>query len=208
MSEENVTTEVQETVETPAPELSINAQAKALPWVQDLMKKAKDGEDLKAQQEQAKVDAEQKRLKDAGLFDEAAKLHKDTIDALESKHTAELQNRDLTTELLKAGFTNEIFLKGSVLGYNAENNGSILEYVAALATDEANKAFLGSGVPVRDPKDPPTPAGTSGSSLGNAQLRALANSDKPEDRLKAATYLKDYVNAHKGQFPSGYIAGG
>lgn len=191
----------------PAPEDRFKDDPKYKAMANQLSELQKEKEDRQSAQAQAAQEAEQKRLKDAGLFDEAAALHKKTVEDLESKHAAELQNRDITTELLKAGFSNSKFLRGSVVDYDPKNDGTIDEYVKALAADEANKEFLkGLGIPSRDPRDPPgkTPNVQSVSSLTGQQIRTLKNSDNPEERLKGHEALRKYVDTHEGAFPPGY----
>ena len=195
-----------------APELTqeeiTNAAAKDLPWVK---KMAAELNELREQQAKAKQAEEQARkeaaIKEAeakGQYEEALKLREAEIADLKSTHEKQLLERDLTTELAKAGFANEMFLKGAVSGYDPEN-GPIADYVKSLAEDESNKAFLTTA---RNPIPAPgtTPVSGGNGSLTVAQIEEL---QKPldqggtlENRARAREYLKNYYEKH-GNRPEG-----
>ena len=187
---------------TPAPEpeepKSLNAQAKDLPWVKELMAKAARADEMTAAQEQAKREAEEKALRDAGKFDELAAKHAAELEAIKGHHDKTLLEMSLKTELIKTGFQNDIFVNGAIKSYDAGTHGEISAYVAALAADEANKALL-AGVEGRTvytpPGKSPSPSGSGGELRGEA-LRAAASSEDPQIRLKAIEIKKAYFDKH------------
>jgi hypothetical protein len=180
-----------------------NADAKNLPWVQEMGKELKALREEKAArlaaEEQSRKEAEIKKAEAEGRYEDAMKAKQAEIDSINAKYKTELTQRDVTAELLKAGFKNETFLRGAVTGYDAEKS-TIADYVAELAKDEANKMFLGEAVaPVLTP-----PTGSPGTGPPKAltveQLHALENSTDREERKKAREYLRQYREKH-GKYP-------
>lgn len=144
--------------------------------------------------------AEEKRLKDAGLFDEAAELHKKTVDDLNATHAAELQSRDLETELLKAGASNPNFMRGSVVGYDAEKDGSIADYVKVLKEDETNKDFFGGTVvPTREAQDEAARAAITGAKPNWDKIKVMETSDDRKERIQARAALAQYRKDNPGK---------
>ena len=145
----------------------------------------KDAE-RKAAEKQAAREAEDKRLKDAGLFDELAAKHQAELSRIAAEHMAEIRDRDIKTELLKVGFRNDIFVAGAVKGYDVETHGEISAYVAALAADESNKGLLESAASkIVHKAAGAVPSGGPDATLKGDRLRAAAASENKELRLQA-----------------------
>ena len=155
----------------------------------------------------AKREAEEKRLKDAGLFDELTAKHKAELESIQSQHSKMLLEMNLKTELIKTGFQNDIFVNGAIKIYDADTHGDIAAYVASLAADEANKALL-AGTEGRTVHTPPgktpTPGGMAGTLTGE-QLKTMRKSDNPEERTRAIEYIRKYNDKNDGEFPPGYL---
>ena len=163
-----------------------NAEAKQKPWVKDLMARAARGDALEkaetervAAAEEASKEAKLKGLKAKGESDAViAALEVEIADgkkrsiAKEDRHTAELQKRDIRNELLRAGFSNDKFISGSITDYKPDNDGTIAEYVDSLAKDESNAAFLGT-ISIREPKVPPTGVGSMGAKPDMKEIQRL-----------------------------------
>ncbi len=190
-----------------------NAAIKASPLFQKLtaeLKTEREGREVLAQEkadrqaaETAKAEeAEQERLRKDGLFDEAEAKYKAADEKKDAAHAAELQTRDIEAALLKANFRNETFVKGAVTGYNAETDGTIEEYVTALAADEVNAAFIVA--PGKEGDPPPKPPGKNtviGAGKTNwEEVKAWENSDNREERIKAGKLISEYHNTH-GEYP-------
>lgn len=202
MPEETTETTEEETVETS--QVS-NADVKASPLFHKLTAQVKalttEKEEREATEATAKAEVEEKRLKDAGLFDEAVAAHKAAMEVKDAKHTGELLKRDLETDLLKAGFGNAKFINGCVGDYDAEKDGTIAEYVKTLAEDEGNKPFLTTSDGETPPPPPPGKVTVSGGTqLTGDQLKALEKSADPKERKQARAYLLDHYQEH-GKFP-------
>jgi hypothetical protein len=173
------------------------AMAKQLATLQDA-EKARIAADT-----QAATDAETKRLKDAGLFDEAQAGHKAELAKMESAHAAEILQRDIQANLFKAGFNNDFFIKGAIAAYDAET-GSVDDYVTALAADEANKGFLAtSDSRVVHKAAGAVPAGGPDATLRGDKLKAAAKSDDPKIRAQAIA-IKEAFYENNGNFDGLY----
>ena len=203
MTEENVQNQSEqeeqlETQEQPASERfkddpTYKAMAQQLA---DLRRK--EQERMEAE-EKARKDAEIKELESRGQYEAAIKAREDELESLKNQHAAELQQRDLTAELLKAGFSNEMFMRGAVANYNQES-GSILEYVQGLVGDESNAAFLSKSAPAREPLDPPPSVGSVGKKPNWDQVKVWEQSENREERIKARGILAEYRKEH-GKYP-------
>ncbi len=183
-----------------------NADVKAHPLFKkltdDLAERNKADADRKAADEAAQADAEQKRLKDEGKFEEAIKLEKDGREADARAHALELQVRDLELAITKTGFTNDTFIRGAVAGFDPDK-GTIEDYAKHLAENEVNKAFLGEITDPGKPTPPGKPPGGKQGALNARQIKALKNSSDPAERRRGIKILEDYFDAH-GQLPPGY----
>jgi len=190
-----------------------NAAIKASPLFQKLtaeLKAEREGREVLAQEktdraaaEQAAADeAEQERLKKDGLFDEAAAKYKAADEAKDAKHAAELQKRDIEAALLRANFRNEHFNDGVVSKYNAEKDGTIEEYVTALAADEVNAAFITALGNEGDPP-PKAPGKTTVTPAGKTnweEVKNWENNGTREEKQKARKLIGKYHDEH-GEYP-------
>jgi hypothetical protein len=184
---------------TPLAEPSINQQAKDLPWVKDLMADSAKYKQVQAEAAAAEEAARQKKLEDEGRFEEFKSEHKSKLEAMEKRHAADLLNRDLKTEFLKAGFSDDDFIDGAILKYNAENHKSPAEYAALKAADESKKVFL-AGTPARTPHTPPGKLGAGGADWTKEKLHQMETSNDKKERAAARAYLRDYRSRH-GKYP-------
>jgi hypothetical protein len=166
------------------------------------LQKAED--ERKAAEEQAKKNAEIEAAKAKEDWKEAERLkdeqHQREIDALKAKTT----KSELKAELAAKGFDADA-LDFLVYKYDAETHPEIGDYVTAAFEDESNKKFMATHTG-REPKTPPGPTPSGGSNLSGAQLREMRNSDKPEERAAAQSYLEDYFDK-TGKLPEGYKGG-
>ncbi len=191
-----------------------NAAIKASPLFQKLaadLKTEREGRevleqekaDREATEQAAAEEVEKNRLKDAGLFDEMEAKYKAKDEAKDASHAAELQRRDIQAALLQSNFRNKKFISGSVADYNAEKDGTVDEYVAALAADEANAAFIiapGAAGGKLPPK-PPGKNNVDGATMENwEEVKSWENSGNREERLKAGKLLGEYHQKH-GKYP-------
>lgn len=206
MSDEQQTTENTNTPDVETQSTLSNADVKSSPLFQKLANKLAEfqrkEEERTAAEAQAAADAEAKRLADAGRLEEVQELHKKQLEDLQGQHAKKLLSMSVESELVKAGFSNTKFLAGSVLQYNAEEDGSPEEYAKKLAEDDANKALLaGTNRQVLTPPQKQPVSGSKGSYTVD-QIRAMQKSDNPEDRQKVRTYLSDYLQ-NNGELPPG-----
>ena len=151
-------------------------------------------------EKKAAAEAEIKALEAKGEFEQALKIKTEEIERIKSEHAAQILERDLKTQLFKAGFTNDIFVNGAVMSYDKET--PMDEYVQALTENEANKPFLAAQT--REPLKPPgkPTVGGGASPLTASQVKELQASDSQEDRQKARNYLHNYFIEH-GKMPAG-----
>jgi hypothetical protein len=203
------TTETTTTEETTEP--SLNSQAKDLPWVKELQKKAAKLQRLEEELETGKLRAgeaakaaEIKKAEDEKRYEDALKLKDEEaaskIAALEKKAL----KAELSTALLGKGAKNsDGFFKVALAEYDSEKHESIEAYADSLKETYA-EFFTDGRTPLTPPGRPPATIGSG--TLTNEQIRALKTSDKREDRAKAVTYLEDYYDKN-GKFPDGYVTG-
>jgi len=202
MSEPTVEIAPTEPVEPTEPTLS-NSEIKNHPGFRQMAERVKELEsiesDRQAADEAAKIEAETKRLEADGNYKAALELKEKALKDMETTHAKELQSRDIRTGLIKAGFTNDVFISGAVLGFDGSSD--ISAYVASIAGDESNASLLGT------PKTPP-PAPPGEGNIGSPQkgltpetAKQYAYSDDPIKQLEAANYSKAYREANGGKMP-------
>jgi hypothetical protein len=182
---------------------SLNAQAKELSWVKDLMAQAGRLKKLEAAEAErkdadakAKREAEVEKAKSEERYEDALALQKTEFEAQIATQNAQLQEAQLKSELASKGFSERgIALISSE--YNAEAHGTIADYAAAAAANEGNAIFLNTAAAEGKPA-PPTkvPTGGTPTSMTGAQLEALENSSKPEERMQAITYKEAWYEKH------------
>lgn len=146
----------------------------------------------------AKEQAELEQAKKAGEFEKVLEMNARKLEQMEAQHRAELLKRDLTTELVKAGARNEVFLKGAIAAYDGESD--ISEYVRALTESDDHKPFFGQLEQSRQTKQEPRGVAPSGNASSWAQIRAMEKSDDPKQRAEAGRLILDYAKKH-GEMP-------
>lgn len=192
MTEENTSTPT--TIEaTPAvtPEIDNNA-IKNSPLFQKLASKLAERERADNERVEAenklKAEEAQKKLIEEGRFEESLKSKEQEIEKIRLQHAQELTSRDIRGELYKAGFQNDNFVNGAVLGYNAET-GSVADYVAAIAADESNAMFAAN---VTKPAIPAPASGSvanvSGVQITKDNYRTMLKSPDPAISKQARTW--------------------
>jgi hypothetical protein len=194
-----------EQTEEPKRELT-NADVKGDPLFQ---KVAAELAELKTQiaaektaQQKAAEAAEVERLKEAGKYEEAIKMHTAKLEQMEAQHKADLLRRDLTTELVKAGAKNDVFLKGAIAAYDGES--TIAEYVQSLTDSDEHKPFFGSLEQSRQTQPSPRAAAPNGNTQKTwEQVKAMEKSTDPKQRLEAADIIGEYMMANNGELPPG-----
>jgi hypothetical protein len=153
-------------------------------------------EQKKQQEEQAAAEIE--RVKQTGQFDEALKKHALKLEQMEASHKAELLRRDLTTELIRAGAQNEVFIRGAVSSYNGE--ADIAEYVDSLASNEQHSIFFGKTESPRQTVRSPSKVTPTGGVVNWEQVRSMEKSEDPTKKSEARQLLTDYFVRH-GEMP-------
>lgn len=188
MSEENTVVETE--TETPAgPD---NNAIKNSPLFQKLAaEKAaleKAEQDRLAASAEAASKAEQAKLIEQGKFEESLALKNAELESIKDKHARELREIQIKNRLYKAGFGNDTFINGAVLGYNPED-GDIDSYVSAIEGDESNNPFKTAQVFKPNP-----PNGTHVSNVSvttsHEDLKQLSKSDSAEVRAQARAQLR------------------
>lgn len=189
MTEENTT----ETTRTPTetPEIDNNA-IKNSPLFQKLAgqlaeRDRADKERLDAENK-AKSDAAQAKLIEEGRFEESLKSKEQEIESIRLQHAQEITSRDIKSELYKAGFNNDTFVNGAVLGYDAET-GSVADYVAAIAANEANAPFATNAARshVTPPANSPV-SNVSGVQITKDNYKTMLKSPDPNIQKQARTW--------------------
>jgi hypothetical protein len=148
----------------------------------------------------AKLAAEQKALESQGKYEEALALSKSELEKTKAQYEAQIRERDIQAEFLRAGVSNQLVIKGAIAGYK---DGDIGEYVRGLI--EENKDFL---APKAEDQRLKAPGLVTTSSSGGkvsiknaAEYQAYKNHENPEIRKQAREYARAYVNKH-GVMPS------
>lgn len=185
-----------------------NAAVKSHPLFQKLAQETaalrKAEADRQAADEAARAEAERKALEERGNYDEAIQQRDAEIARIKAEHAAEVQSLRLSSELARAGFDNDTFIKGAIVGYDAETHGEISEYVQTLAADENNAPFLatiGTG-PTNEPtpRAPGKPPVNGGDKTDWNAVAAMEKSDDPQKRREARELLRRYRETH-GKYP-------
>ena len=196
MSEETKP-EVTEIQEPQEPELS-NSDVKKHPLFQKLTEQLgqfqREAAERAAAEEKAAREHEMKKAEEEQRWQDALRMREQELEETKAKYEKDMRDRDLAFELSRAGFNNDVFIKGAMASYNPDA-GSIGEYVQNLANDEANKVFLGNQQAPR--ANPPSTPSVTGGSFTTEQLRAMRDSDDPEVRAKRRAYLKSLYKAGK-----------
>lgn len=202
MSEGN--TNQEPTEPTPAeptqPDDLSNSAIKNSPLFQKVTSQLAALQNEKNEREQKEADAASKAEQDAliakGDFEKALSLRDETIKAMETRHAADIMQRDLKAELYNAGFKNETFVKGAIGSYDGAADG-IGDFVSQLAGDESNAMFLGGAAPKREVLGGTSNISISGGAMSLEKLRQLATdkSSTPEKRSEARMALLEKIES-------------
>lgn len=138
----------------------------------------------------AKTEAERKKLEGKAQYEEALANQEKEFKAKLAELEKGILEKDLTNELLRAGFKNSVFNDGAIHGYTAEK-GTVSEYVKALSEAEENKIFLDTGKgagPKR--KDVGTPTSNT-KQMTPAELTAALKDPDPKVRAQARQQARE-----------------
>lgn len=151
--------------------------------------------DRLAAEESAKKEAELKQLESQGKYEEAIKQRDAELERIKNEHQRDIFQRDLRSELYKAGLTNDLIIAGAIASYK---DGDIAEYVSGIVS--ANQDLI-AGKQVPPPPAPPGSVSVTGSVKATFktadEYRAGLKSTDPEIRKAARDYGADYFNRHK-----------
>jgi small-conductance mechanosensitive channel len=165
---------------------SLNSQAKALPWVQDLVQKAAELDRLKREQADAQAQAERERQLAEGKHSEVIAEQQKTIADLEAAHKRELRRLQLESEFVRAGAPDARVVKIFEDEFNAGEE-TAAEFVARIRDDDTNAMYF-SAQRGAAPRTPPPPAHMgSGDSFDPKWI----NSDDPKKREAAIKYNRE-----------------
>ena len=195
MPEENVPKSAQQTDPQDLTNSDVREHAKFKAVIKELSELKQANADRTAAEEQSKKDADVKKAEGELRYKDALELRQKEYDTLKAAHAKEIQHRDVTTELMKHGFTNDLFLKGAVAGFDP-GKGSIEDFAKGVVEDDANKQFLPSTDERKALKPPGHTPATGSKQMSSEQIKAMQQSNKQEDRLAAVKYLEDYFNAN------------
>lgn len=141
---------------------------------------------IRSKEADAAKAAEQKRLADAGRYEEAAANYQKEIDALRASQAAELRKRDLDSALISAGMTSKISRAGAASLCPAD--ADIGQYVAGLK--ESDPAVFAAAQMTAPAGGPPqgvvnaTPPRQQTWEEVNAKIRNPRTPKKDKDELK------------------------
>lgn len=177
-------------VETPAVGKSINAAAKDLPWVQELIKSKSELDRLRQAQADAQSQAEREKAEAEGRYTEALEMEKRRNEELSTKYQTEVRRLKLEKEFAQAGIRDLRAVALFESDYNPESE-SAAEFVARTKAEEGNQLYFDSKQ--RAPQSPPAPAG--GGSPDNfdpdRDLDKWLKSTDPDKRKRAVAYKRE-----------------
>lgn len=156
---------------------------------------------LTSAQEQAQKEAEEKRLADEGRYKEIADKARAETEQLRAAHAAELRKRDLTTELIRAGLTNDIAIAGAIA--TCPGDADVSQYVAEIREKNPNLFVSGEMPPATTPAQGRS-AGASDQWANIKRIYEEENKSTPEARAKwidAARKISNYLNQNGGSLP-------
>jgi hypothetical protein len=159
---------------------SINSQAKKLPWVLDLEKKAAELARIKQEQADAQAKAEQEKAVAEGNFQKALEMEQKKYEDLNSKYQNDTRRLQLEMEFTRADIVDVRAVQLFMNDYNSEKE-SAAEFVSRIKADEKNAPYF-SNPKKRTPGDPPPAAGIgSGEPFDPSWIK----SDDPKKREAA-----------------------
>jgi hypothetical protein len=200
MSDDAGTVEVQDQQnETTTPNQDFRNSPLAQQTFSELKQLRAEMAKIKDKEKAAQAEAERKRLEEEGNYKAALAQQKAELEQVKAQFEQERLQGNLKTELLKAGVTNDMFVKGAMADYSGDIDG-IADYVTGLKSDESNAVFFGEiknpGIPPANPSNP-----ASNTKANWAQLKAdLTN---PAKAREASAKITAYFSEH-GTMPPGF----
>lgn len=194
MSEENKTEQQEQTQEQQEQQELSNNDVKSHPLFQKLTEQLSEfqrkEQERAAAEEKAAREAELKKAEEEGKWQDIVKMREQEIENLRASYAKDMLERDLKTELVRAGFSNDVFLKGAIGSYSGDPEG-VTEYVEQLKADAGNAVFLNQAQQAANstPAPPSTPTIT-GTKLSDAKIVAMEKSSDPAERAQARAHIE------------------
>jgi hypothetical protein len=165
--------------DTPEPEKekSLNSQAKALPWVQELVQKAAELDRFKQEQADALAQAEREKALAEGKHSEVIASQEKTIAELKAEHAKTTRRLQLETEFVRAGAVDGRLVKLFEDEFNSGEE-TPAEFVARIKDDEQNAVYFSAQRGAAPPAPPPPAQIGSGAPYDPKWVK----SDDPEKR--------------------------
>ena len=184
----------------PAPEPGIsNAEAKKLPWVQDLMKSQARLNQLEKDQADEAARAEQAAAEAKGEYEKALEMEKTARKDEALAYQKKLTKIKLETEFVKAGLVDLRVVQLFEGDFDSETQ-SAADYVALVKADEANQLYFAD--PSRRPKQTP-PASLGGPPDDFEPERDLESWIRSSDEKKRARAIEYNRQKYERQFKRG-----
>ena len=180
---------------------SLNSQAKDLPWVQDLMRKAAEHDRMVAEQKQAAAEAERKQLESQGEYEKALAAEQEKYNTTVAQHTTEVKLLKLDAAFAHAGLSDPRLVALFADGYDLETDVS--EYVASVKADPKNAGyFQKTRTPLGGNPPPPNPDGDTEDFVPERDLESWRKSKNQKKRARAIAYSREkYERQLKGLTP-------
>lgn len=141
--------------------------------------------------EKAEREAAVKKAEEEQNWKALVEMREKELDQVKAQHNQQLLTMSLRAELARAGFNNDVFLRGAIAAYDGDAD-DVSDYVASLVADEGNKPFMASAQTPSAPTAPSTPTVTGGI-VNKAKVVAMEKSSDPAERAKAREYLEDLI---------------
>lgn len=138
-------------------------------------------EELEGAEAKAKEAAELKDLEAKNDYTAILAKKDATIEAIQSKHAADILQRDLSSALIAQGATNPVFVRGAVAEFQGGAD-DIPAFVEKLKGEEHNAVFFGNAIPAG--QKPPV-HGQPGSRSTSKSLEDRLTDTDPEVRKGA-----------------------
>lgn len=176
------------TDETLKPERSINAQAKDLPWVKDLMRDSAELARIKSEQDEAAAEAERLRAESEKDYEKAKALADEKYKTLETQHLNEVKQLKLEAAFAHAGLNDPRLVAIFAAEYN--NETPAVDFVESIKKDPKNAAYFGTQ---RQALKPPRPAGEPPPDDFEPErdLQSWLKSNDPKKRDRAIQYNRE-----------------
>ncbi|MHC5062112.1 MAG: hypothetical protein ACYTFK_13690 [Planctomycetota bacterium] len=180
MSDDAGTVEVQQEETTTTPNQDFRNSELAQKTFSELKQLREEMAKIKDKEKTAQAEAERKRLEEEGNYKAALAQQEAELKKVKEQFAQERLQGNLKTELLKAGVTNDMFVKGAMADYSGDLDG-IAEYVTGLKSDESNAVFFGD---IKNPGIPPANGGNPASKATTKTEEELLAEGDPETMKK------------------------